>query len=155
MDPYDRTAVEQVWQRVHGDRGASAPPEEGLQELIASEWVDATVYLNLSRRMGGKESTLLRQLFQEEQAHVSCLKGIYTLITGRRPLVRASPPAQEPVPQTLRRCYGREMRSLSVYEARSSDPEYGHVFAKMALQEREHCRILLEIIGNLSAGDAV
>lgn len=154
MDPYDRATVEQVWQRVHGE----APPtrqEEGLQELIAAEWTDAALYLNLSRRLSGKESALLRQLFQEEQAHVACLKGIYTMMTGRRPLVRTSPPPQEPVPQTLRKCYGREIRSLSAYEARANHPEYGHVFSKMAQQEREHCRTLLEIIGSLSAGEKV
>ena len=41
------------------------------------------------------------------------------------------------------------MRSLKEYEALMDDPEYGHVFARLAEQEREHCRTLLEMIGGL------
>ena len=42
-----------------------------------------------------------------------------------------------------------EMRSLKEYEARADDPEYGHVFARIAQQEREHCMALLGLIGSL------
>ena len=54
-----------------------------------------------------------------------------------------------PVSTMLRRCYGREMRCLAQYEARANHPEYGPVFARLAEQEREHCRLILELIGNL------
>ena len=35
------------------------------------------------------------------------------------------------------------------YEAKASDPEYGHVYARLADQEREHCMALLGVIGSL------
>ena len=41
------------------------------------------------------------------------------------------------------------MRARAQYEGRSSDPEYGQVYARLAEQEKEHCRIILELIGNL------
>jgi len=49
----------------------------------------------------------------------------------------------------LRRCYGREMRCLAAYEARSGDSEYGPVFVQMAQQEREHCKNILHLLGKL------
>ena len=148
METIDPAKAARVWQRVQ----ANNPPEnreQGLLELIAQEWTDATTYLQLSRQLQGSKSAMLRRMYEQEQAHAACLKGIYTLLTGKRPNVRALPPAQEPPEQTLRRCYGREMQCLASYEKRSSDPEYGHVFSRLAEQEREHLHMILELLGNL------
>lgn len=152
MQSIDPAKAERVWQRVKGDT-PPASPEIGLTELIAQEWTDGAVYLQLARRFQGKDSAILRKMHEEEQAHMACLKGIYTLITGRRPTVKAVPPAQGDPEQILRRAYGREMQSLARYEARSGDPEYGQVFARMAQQEREHCRMILELLGRLNKRD--
>ena len=118
--------------------------------MIAEEWSDAAIYLSLSRRTQGAQSALLKKMGQEEQAHMACLKGIYTLHGAGRPDIPAPPPLDKAsVGTLLRRCYGREMRCLALYEARAGDPEYGQVFARMAQQEREHCRQILELLGSL------
>ena len=148
MVTIDKQKAAQVWQRVT----ASAQPQRSLQELsemIAQEWAQATTYLHLSRRLQGKESGVLRRLSEQEQAHTACLKGIYTLITGSAPTVRTIPPSPDAPDKILRQCYGQEMHSLAQYEARTSDPEYGQVFARLAEQEKEHLRVILELIGNL------
>ena len=92
----------------------------------------------------------MKQLAQQEQAHISCLKGIYTMITGEK--ARFLPPkvADDPPDIVLRRCYGREMRALAQFEARQNDPQYGHVFRGLARQEQEHCHKLLELLGMLA-----
>lgn len=148
MESYDPVKAAQVWQRVRGGQPAE-PVRETLLPLIAEEMADATIYLALSRQLTGRESEVLRRLFEEEQSHAACLKGIYTLTTGNRPVIRNTPPAREPPELTLRKCYGREMRCLAAYEERMSDREYGPVFTRLAEQEREHCRLVLEILGNL------
>ena len=109
--------------------------------MIAEERYDAAVYLQLSRQFKGKESAVLRRMFEEEQSHAACLKGILALTTGTRPVIRSVLPKPEPVEVVLRRCYGREMRSLACYEAKSRDPEYGPIYARLAAQERAHCKI--------------
>ena len=144
METIDKAAAARVWQRVKGE---SENKEKGLLALIAQEWTDAATYLQLSRRMTGKDSAVLRKMDEQEQSHTACLKGIYTLITGTHPTVRALPVSQGDIETVLRRCYGREMQCLAQYEARRSDPEYGQVFARLADQEREHCRLLLELLG--------
>ena len=146
MEKVDPQKAARVWQRVHTE---AEPPEQGLLSLIAQEWADASTYLQLSRRLQGKPATILRTLYEQEQTHLACLKGIYTLITGSHPKVASIPLPQEQPEQTLRRCYGREMQCLAQYEQRSTHPEYGKVFAKLALQEQEHCRMVLEILGSL------
>lgn len=148
MDSYNPEAAARVWQRVQ-----SVPSFEQdtqwLLSLLAQKQADANTYLALSKRTQGKHSTVLRQMYQQEQSHIACLKGIYVLISGKYPTVHSTPPAQEPIPIILRRCYGREMQSLAQYEAHSADPEYGQVFAQLAVQEREHCRMVLELLGSL------
>lgn len=148
MDIVDKQKAAQVWQRVTASNTPMRNSQE-LMELITEEWADASTYLQLSRQFQGKESGVLRRMSEQEQAHTACLKGIYTLINGSAPKVRTMGPLQEPPMQVLRRCYGREMHCLAQYEARMTDPEYGPVFARLAEQEREHCRLILELIGNL------
>ena len=49
METIDPAKAARVWQRVQAD----IPPEnreQGLLEMIAQEWTDAAIYLQLSRR---------------------------------------------------------------------------------------------------------
>lgn len=150
METYDKAKAARVWQRVQGETAAN--PTQGLGGLIAEEWSDAAIYLALSRRVQGNAAAILKKMSQEEQSHMACLKGIYTLLGNGRPNI-PNPPAVDkaPVSMILRRCYGREMRCLAQYEARTQHPEYGQIFARIVQQEREHCRQILELLGNLPA----
>ena len=148
MEKIDEEKARQVWQRVQSTAPGTAR-EQGLGELIAQEWTTAATYLLLSRQLQGRTAGILRTVHQQEMANVACLKGIYTLLTGSRPAIRAVPPAPEAPENALRRCYGQEMQSLARYESRSSDPEFGQVFSRLAAQKREHCRLVLEILGSL------
>jgi len=148
MEVFDPAKAAGVWSRVQGN-AVQNRPEEGLLDLIAREAEDAEIYLQLSRRFQGKAGTMLRKMSEQEQAHAACLRGIYTLTTGKRAgtiTPRLTPDTPENI---LRRCYGREMRCLARYEQRVSDPEYGQVFRRLAEQERDHCRMILELLGGL------
>ena len=149
MEPFDQEKAQRVWQRVRQEPPAA--PETELLAMIAEEQTHAATYLQLSRRFQGKENAVLRQMSQQEQAHAACLKGIYTLLTGAPPTLKRNVSSLEETPHALRRCYGCEMRCLAAYEKRAADPQYGPVFARLAQQEREHCHILLELIGKTSA----
>lgn len=148
MAKYDKEMAERVWKRVQGEKSPEQP-ERNLQALILGEWMAASTYLMLSRQMGGKEAELLQRMFREEQNHAACLKGMYVLTTSQKPIIRTPQTMKEPVEATLRRCYSAELQSVAEYEARSADPEFGHAFARMARQEREHCAWVLELIGSL------
>ena len=151
MDNYDKEKEARVWQRVYAAPEGRPDLAAALPALIAGEWADGANYLHLSRRFQGKEAQLLRKLFQQEQSHAACLKGIYTLLTGERAAMPPASPPKENAQTILRRCYGSEMRCLATYEQWSDHPEYGPVFARLVQQEREHCRVLLEILGNLKS----
>ena len=148
METIDKAKAARVWQRVQGN--VADDPTQGLGGMIAEEWADAAIYLSLSKRVQGNAAAILRKIGQEEQSHMACLKGIYTLQGNGRPDVPPPPPVDRaPIGTLLRRCYGREMRCLAQYESRANHPEYGQIFARMAQQEREHCRLLLELLGSL------
>lgn len=148
METIDKAKAARVWQRVQGN--VATDPTQGLGGMIAEEWADAAIYLSLAKRVQGNAAVILRKIGQEEQSHMACLKGIYTLQGNGRPDVPSPPPVDRaPISTLLRRCYGREMRCLAQYESRANHPEYGQIFARMAQQEREHCRLLLELLGSL------
>ena len=149
MKQYDPKTAARVWDRVQN----AVPPAGDAQtvlNLIAEEMLDAAIYQRLSRRLPPPQAAIARQLSPQEQSHISCLKGIYTLITGEKPLVPPPSVSDDPPEIILRRCYGREMRCLSQYESRMGDPQYGHIFRTLARQEQEHCHRILEILGTLS-----
>ena len=138
---------ERVWQRVQGT--PPAPDHQWIPEMLTEEKTGGAIYLHLSHHFGGKEGAMLRRMFEEEQSHISCLRGIYRLITGERCQIHTKPLIPEDPAIALRHCYGREMRCLATYEAHSTDPEYGPVFSLLARDEREHCKNILHLIGKL------
>lgn len=146
MNSVNPQLAARVWQRVRGEDRLS---DRELLAMIAREQSCAETYLQLSRKLQGKAAAALRRLQEREQAHCACLRGIYTLITSIQPSAKGTPLTGLTTESVLRRCYGRQMQALADYEARISDPEYGPVFARLADQERDHCRMLLELIGSL------
>ena len=77
----------------------------------------------------------------------ACLKGIATLVNGFAPQGTSTTQLQSNTDAILRRCYGAQLRLLKIYESRIADVEYGPVFERMAARGREHCYVLLELIG--------
>ena len=145
---YDPKKAAAVWQRVQGQTPA-VPDTSTLLTWIAQEQEDGVIYLHLSRQFEGKTAAALRQIAYQEQAHAACLRGIYALLTGKKPALRTPPAPQENKHTLLRRCYGREMQSLTQYQAKAADPEYGHIFTRLAQQEQEHCHTLLLLLDKL------
>ena len=155
MHTYDPQKEQQVWQRVQGSREERRQEQrtENIQELIMQEMASAAIFARLARQMQPREAAVLQRLSSQEQAHGSCLKGIYTLTTGQKPVIRSPQPEPGTPEAVLRRCYGNLMRNLKSYEARSEEPEFGPVFARLADQEREQCRLVLELLGGLRLGN--
>lgn len=147
MNTYDPQKAARVWQRVQNAQAPEPKQEDNLKELIMNEWIAAATYAQLARQMQPEEAAVLQRLSREEHGHGACLRGIYNLKTGEKCPVHTPQLGKEPPEVTLRRCYGLEMRSLKEYEAKCTDPEYGHVYARLAEQEREHCMALLSLLG--------
>ena len=61
MNGYDPQKAARVWQRVQGVQ-SSQQDTNGLPALIAEELEDAATYIQLARRLGGKDGQTLRQL---------------------------------------------------------------------------------------------
>ena len=148
MKNYDPKTAARVWDRVQ-NTAVPAGDSQLILILLTEEALDAATYLQLSKRLPPPQAAVIKQLAQQEQAHVSCLKGVYTMITGEKPKFVPVKVADDPPDIVLRRCYGREMRALAQYEARQNDPQYGHVFRNLARQEQEHCHRILEVLGSM------
>ncbi len=120
-----------------------------LLPLIARVREAETSYALLSGAMTGRDAALLRRLQEHAQGQVACLKGVYALLSGKRVRVETPPPKTEPVMHTLKKCYTRELQLFSEYDGWADIADYGHVFVCLARQSREHCAVLLEILGRL------
>ena len=148
MNHIDPHTAARVWERV------KSPPvnteADTIRSLMIEELLDALTYQRLAKKLPPAQGLIARQLAQQEQSHAVCLKGIYTMLTGNTPNLTPPTPQDDPPQVILRRCYGREMRCLAQYEARQTDPQYGHIFHRLAREEQEHCRKLLELLGMLT-----
>ena len=149
METIDPEMARRVWQRVQGT-GDPSPVGPDLPTMIQQELADAAAYLHLSRLFSGHYGQLLRQMYHQEQAHAACLKGVCRVTTGKRCSPRLPKILREKPLLTLQRCYQRELQSAAQYEARAGDSRFGQTFARLAQQEQEHCRILLELLGTFS-----
>lgn len=147
MEQFDTEMEDRVWERVSGEK----PPrlEQSLQALAAAELSEAAAHLMLSRQFQGKEKAILRKIYEEDQAHAACLKGIHYFTFDTPLAVRHIPPAPESPVIALRKAYARKLRTLRQYKSRFDDQEYGAVYQMIAQQEQEHCRLILELVGNL------
>ncbi len=149
MEKYDAEMAKRVWQRVQGEAEPASPLPPTAQALAAAEMEQAMAFLQLSRQLQGREKALVRRLYEEEKAHADTLRGIHFLMTGKRPVLRTAPAEQHTPEIALRKCCGASLRAMKAYEGRSADPEYGPVFASLARQEKDHCALLLELLGGL------
>lgn len=144
MEAYDPQLAARVWKRVTGETVETHPD---LQTLIEEALADAAAYLHLSRYFQNPYGQILRQMHRQEQSHAACLKGIYRMRTGKRCIPNLPKPPREKPALTLQRCYDRELRRATQYSAKAADARFGQSFSRMAQQEQEHCRILLELLG--------
>ena len=149
MKNYDPNTAAKVWDRV---RSTAVPPGDSqlILNLITEELQDSRTYQHLAKRLPPPYAAIIRQLSQQSQSQAACLKGIYTMITGRGAIVPPPSVTDDSADIVLRRCYGRTMRALTQYESRQEDPQYGHIFRNLARQEQEHCHRILEILGALA-----
>lgn len=143
MEGFDVEKAARVWQRVAARQVTDNGKE--LLPLIMGAWTAAAAYRSLAQRMGGRAGRMLRRLFEDERSAAACLRGLYMIDTGRVPEPYTPAPVQGTTDAALRKCYGWARQSLAQYEAHAADP----VFAKLAQQKREHCKVLLELIGSL------
>lgn len=147
MDNYHQELEQRVWSRVHGSEDTD--PVSALRAQIMEEATEIATHRMLLRQLPDREKALLRKLIDEELSAVARLRGIHLLITGKPPVLRTSPPPAEPPETALRKSYGKKLRLAAEYDAISGDSQYGHIFSALGQQAREHCHILLEILGNL------
>ena len=146
MEKQNLELEQRVWKRV---RGEEQPVSVGVQALVAAEQNEAAVHLMLSRQLQGREKAMLRRMFEEDRCHAAMLRGMNELMTGKRLAMRTSPPAPQTPETALRTSYARKLKTIAEYESRCTDAEYGAAFSKMAREEKEHCAMILEILGSL------
>ena len=148
MESIDEQKARQVWQRVHGAGSPHVDPT-ALIPLIMQESTDAAICLRLAKRLGGRGGPLL-QLSRQCRQNAGCLRGICAIISGKPPLIPVPTPREEPPQTTLKKCYVNSLGRLRKYDGLSVDTDYGPVFEKLASATREHCTVLLELIGKLT-----
>ena len=121
-----------------------------LGEMMLSSGTAAENYRALARCFRGWQAECLTAMAREARAQQACLSGIRALVIGEESCRGiAGPPDTGSLAVRLKKAYVRAMRLLSACEAWAADPEYGPVFQRLAARQQEHCRKILEIIGNL------
>ena len=140
MKPYDGEMAQRVWQRVRGE-------EEPILSLLTMEAQTAAAYRQLARQLP-RHRRLFEKLLQQTQYHIRCLRGIGYLTSGVRPARLPLKPRQETVAGLLRTCYLQSLKAAEGYTGQQDNPEYGGVFAQLSQEKRQHCMLLLSLLGD-------
>ena len=148
---YDTQKAARVWQRVQTEKQEVNTPQgaDRLPGLILEQLQLSATYLQIARQLPGKDGAVFVRLAREARAQAACLKGILALMSEQVPEISSAPVHFSAMEAMLRRCYGKELLLLKEYENRSSDPEYGPVFERLACRGRDHCWVLPEVIGRI------
>ena len=147
MEKYDPQLANRVWQRVQ-QRAPEQPDTAPLLALITQAWENAAACMTLAKVSQGREASIFRKIFEQEQATARALRGIYILQTGTVPAQPAMKNTNEITAARLRRCCTSAMNAARAFEQRSGDPEFGPVYQLLAQRQRENWLLLLEIIGS-------
>lgn len=139
MEAYNSQMAQRVWQRVRG-------AEEPILSLLTMEAQTAAAYQQLTRRLP-KHRRLFEKLLQQTQHHMRCLRGIGYLTSGVRPAQLPLKPRQETAAGLMRSCYLQSLKTADAYTQQQENPEYGAVFAQLAQEKRQHCLLLLALLG--------
>ena len=140
MNPYDRTAVSAVWQRVHQSTTEDCL-ETALREAIADERHANRTYAQLARTTG---NAMFSRIAAQEFCHIKKLSSLYYLLYG-------CPPCQDQqericicnVCQTVRESFASELQAAKKYEELANQhPEHASLFCSIAKTERCHANLL-------------
>lgn len=132
--------IQRVWQRVRGG-AEEAQPEQWMAQLLRDVHAETELWQQLGRAHGGVYGRIARQ----KQSQMNCLRGIWRIAAGQH---WQTPKQTRPEKPDLRRSCARGMALWRVFDDHCRDPEFGPVFQSLRDQQREHCRIALELLGH-------
>ena len=112
MEKYDPQLANRVWQRVQ-HRAPEQPDTAPLLALITQAWENAAACMTLAKVSQGREASIFRKIFEQEQATARALRGIYILQTGTVPAQPAMKNANEITAARLRRCCTSAMNAAN------------------------------------------
>lgn len=141
MEHIDDAQARRVWQRVHGEEHKTE--ETVLEQMLEQLAQDAAVWRYLARHQTGPFPAMA----QQRQTQLDCLRGIWRIRTGKPYPPRNVPPPTGTREELLRQSYARQLSLWQTFDAKARDPEFGPVFLSLREQQRNHCRMTLELIG--------
>ena len=144
MKQYDPN---RVWERV---QNTSVPDTQSMEPLMGILAWKVQVLRHLSGKLPAPQAAEARTLSRRFQQQLACLKGMQILISGTAPTIRPEAIPRDPPDLLLRQCYAQALRLRTEYEARRSDPAYGHIFRALANDLPEQSRSILELLGTLA-----
>ena len=152
MEYVDQDVVQRVWQRVKSPQlpvqTAQARPK-GMEECILEEWQTGQRYIALQTLPEFRGNPLLKQLSDQKQQQLLCLKGIYRLSMNAGCRIPAVQPKSEPAAVLLRKCYGSLLRCCGFYASNTVNPEFRDAYNQLLEQNRQQLYAVLVFLGGL------
>lgn len=145
MEQIDPVQATRVWQRV---RGEQSPADQTLQKLLALEAEAGAAYAYIAKHMG--ENRLLQALREQNRSFINCLTGICLITTEQRPSIPGPPSIRGNAEGLLRQCWKQRQLVLSLVEGIQATAEFKPVFSLLRTRNIDHCRIILELLGQLA-----
>ncbi len=150
MENVDKAMESRVWQRVQSGKPEDMPPlqRDNLKSAVLAAQENAVACRNLSLQLIGKQWEPLRRLETESMKLAQCLRGLSAMRGETVKLTPITRPRDLPW-RTLEKCFHRTRKLWEEMERRSSDPECGMVYRRLAQMTGDHCAILAELMGKI------
>lgn len=145
MDQIDPTQAARVWQRVRGEAPAG---DQTLPRLLALEAEAGATYAYLGKFM--VENRLLQALREQNRSFLRCLTGIWVITTEQAPAPLTPPSIRGNAEGLLRQSFKTRQQLLSLVEGIQTTAELKPVFAFLRTKYIDHCRLILELLGQTS-----
>lgn len=146
MDQINPAQAQRVWQRVRN--GETAPAElQALPRLLALESEAWHTYTYLAKNTPLRDSRLLAQLREQSQRQFNTLAGLHLLTTGDRPPQNPQPNLRGNAEGLLRLAFRNRQQALALLDSAQLPAEFAFVLPLLTAQMKEHCRLLLELLG--------
>ena len=143
MDVYDSAAVQAVWGRVMQQRPLT---EDILAEWIAAELASQRTYRSMARR-DRRFAARFMHMANDEAMHARKLRGLYYLLFGHYPKVRAgAADTERSFGAALRTSYRGELAARDNYHAAAEKwQEHAQLFRAIADDENRHAQMIQKI----------
>lgn len=147
MEKFDPEKAARVWERVQS-RQMPELAREDPAVLIREAAALARMYRALAKQIPGADGERLGRMSGECRRCADCLRGIGIIRGGKLGAPQGEDDGRRQSRRLLESCCHRERDLQGALSRQTVDPEWGHIYRRLAEESERRCTAVLELLGS-------